>query len=520
MSVTALDGGIPLYTGADWDYDKVRRVYDAIEKVALGEMGLDIYTNQIEVITSEQMLDAYSSIGMPLFYKHWSFGKHFARDEALYRTGQRGLAYEIVINSNPCISYIMEENTMTMQTLVIAHAAFGHNHFFKNNYLFKQWTDADGILDYLSFAKSYIAKCEERYGQVLVERVLDAAHALMNHGVHRYPRRRGLDLRNEEKRERERQEYNEQTFNDLWRTVPTKAGGAAGLSDRDRRRALLELPEENILYFLEKKAPRLAGWQRELLRIVRHVAQYFYPQRQTKVMNEGCATYCHYRILKTLHERGQLTDGAWMEAMHSHTNVVFQPDFDDRRYGGINPYALGFAMMQDIERIATEPTVEDREWFPDLAGRGDAMGALRDAWTHYRDESFILQYLSPSLIRKFRLFHVADDARESEMKVAAIHDERGYRAVRQALARQYDIAWAEADIQIVDVDLIGDRRLVLEHRVLNQVLLEEGEAKAVIQHLADLWGYEVDMEEVDAESGARLRKISVGPRRVLGGGGD
>src|ERR1700754_286720 len=118
-----------LYEGADWDYDKVKRAYDAIEEIALGEMGLDIYPNQIEVITSEQMLDAYSSIGMPLFYKHWSFGKHFASQEAFYRKGLMGLAYEIVINSSPCISYLMEENTATMQTLVIAHAAFGHNHF-------------------------------------------------------------------------------------------------------------------------------------------------------------------------------------------------------------------------------------------------------------------------------------------------------------------------------------------------------------------------------------------------------
>ena len=157
------------------------------EKIALDELGLDIYPNQIEVITSEQMLDAYSSIGMPLMYKHWSFGKHFARDETMYRAGMQGLAYEIVINSNPCISYIMEENTMMMQTLVIAHAAFGHNHFFKNNYLFQQWTDADGILDYLEFAKTYIAHCEERYGEDAVEQLLDAAHALMTQGVHRYP---------------------------------------------------------------------------------------------------------------------------------------------------------------------------------------------------------------------------------------------------------------------------------------------------------------------------------------------
>ena len=221
------------------------------------ELGLDVYPNQIEVITAEQMLDAYSSIGMPLFYKHWSFGKHFTQHEALYRKGLRGLAYEIVINSSPCISYLMEENTATMQALVIAHAAFGHNHFFKNNYLFKLWTDADGILEYLNFAKGYVAQCEERYGEAAVERTLDAAHALMSHGVHRYPGKKKLDLRQEEQRERERRAHGERNFNDLWRTVPTGPGKTRTELSAERRRALLGLPQENILYFLEKSAPRL-----------------------------------------------------------------------------------------------------------------------------------------------------------------------------------------------------------------------------------------------------------------------
>ena len=153
MSITTNRAAHPLFEGADWEFGTIQRVHDAVAEIAHGELGLDTYPNQIEVINSEQMLDAYSSIAMPIFYKHWSFGKQFARNEALYRAGMQGLAYEIVINSNPCISYIMEENTATMQTLVIAHAAFGHNHFFKNNYVFKQWTDADGILDYLEFAQ-------------------------------------------------------------------------------------------------------------------------------------------------------------------------------------------------------------------------------------------------------------------------------------------------------------------------------------------------------------------------------
>ena len=503
-----------LYDRADWDFETIRRIYDAVEHIAIGELGLNVYPNQIEVITAEQMLDAYSSVGMPLFYKHWSFGKHFAQHQAIYRKGLRGLAYEIVINSSPCISYIMEENTATMQALVIAHAAFGHNHFFKNNSLVRIWTDAEGILPYLEFAKNYIASCEERYGQAAVERLLDAAHALRNHGVHRYPRKKAPDLASEERRERERFLQAERTYNDLWRTVPTKGGNNKAALDEERRRALLELPQENILYFIERTAPRLQPWQREILRIVRLTVQYFYPQGQTKVMNEGCATYCHYRIMQRLHERGEISDGAYFEFLRAHTNVVCQPDFDDPQFGGLNPYALGFAMMEDIERICTEPTDEDREWFPEIARSGDAMATLRDIWADYRDESFIAQFLSPKLIRQWRLFHLVDLEEEPCLKVAAIHNERAYRRIRRALARQHDVGWLDPDIQIVDVDLAGDRRLVLHHSVLNGMLLDENDLSAVLRHLADLWGYDVVLKEVEA-GGTVLKEHAASPRQTF-----
>jgi stage V sporulation protein R len=512
MNFVNLRAEQPLFEGADWEFSTIQRCHDAIEQIAREELGLDIYPNQIEVIGTEQMLDAYSSIGMPLFYKHWSFGKHFARNEAMYRAGMQGLAYEIVINSNPCISYIMEENTATMQALVIAHAAFGHNHFFKNNYLFQQWTDADGILDYLEFARGYVMQCEERYGEVAVERLLDAAHALMNHAVHRYPRKRATDLRGEEMRQRERRQHDEQVFNDLWRTVPGKGNSRVDPTAEERRRALLQLPQETILYFMEKTAPRLAPWQREILRVVRMIAQYFYPQSQTKLMNEGCATYVHYRIMTRLHEKGLLNDGAMVEFLRSHTNVVFQPGFDDPRYSGINPYALGFAMMQDIERVCTNPTDEDREYFPDIAGNRDPMGTLRYCWANYRDESFILQHLSPHMIRHFGLFHVVDDANEPNLRVEAIHDERGYRKIKRSLARQYDVSWTSPDIQVVDVNLAGDRRLILHHRALNRVLLEERDTRMVLQHVADLWGYDVLMKEIDPTSDAVLQEHAASPR--------
>ncbi len=500
----------PLFEGSDWDFELIQRIYDTIEPIALGEMGLNIYPNQIEIISVEQMLDAYSSVGMPLFYKHWSFGKQFVANDLMYRKGLRGLAYELVINSDPCVNYLMQENSATMQTLVIAHAAFGHNHFFKNNYVFKQWTDAEGILDYLAFAKRYIAQCEERHGQIAVEQVLDAAHALMNQGVHRSTQIRARDLRAEAAREAERHAYREGIYDDLWRTLPK--GGKLPPAKADARRQALNLPQENILYFLEKSAPKLQDWQREILRIVRLIAQYFYPQRQTKVMNEGTASYCHYRIMTTLHERGQLTDGSFLEFLQSHTNVVHQPTFDSGHFGGFNPYALGLGIMQDIERVCTAPTEEDRLWFGPIAGSGDAMSVLKDIWANYRDESFVGQFLSPHLIRKWRLFQILDHEAESELRVDAIHNERGYRRIRRALAREYDIGRQEPDIQIVDVDFAGDRVLMLEHQVADGMLLEEGDLAMVLQNLANLWGYGVCLNEVDGESRKQRKQHRVSPQ--------
>ena len=504
-----------LFQGADWDFLTLQRIHDACEEIARSELGLDVYPNQIEVITAEQMLDAYSSVGMPLFYKHWSFGKHFAFHEASYRKGLMGLAYEIVINSSPCISYLREENTATMQALVIAHAAFGHNHFFKNNYLFKQWTDADGILDYLEFAKTYVAQCEERQGRLAVEQTLDAAHALMSHGIDRYPGKRTLDLRAEEKRAGKRRLHEEAQFNDLWRTtVPTGRAKSDATLNLERRRKLLGLPQENLLYFLEKTAPRLQPWQREVLRIVRHIAQYFYPQSQTKVMNEGTATYVHYRIMSRLHEQGRISDGNFLEFLQSHTNVVFQPEFDDQRFSGFNPYALGFAMMQDIERIVSRPDDEDREWFPEIAGNGDVMGVLHGIWANYRDESFIGQFLSPRLMRRLRMFHLHDDPEErAGVKVDAIHDDRGFRRIRRELAKQYDVGFIDANIEVVDVDLAGDRRLMLRHAVVKGAQLNEADARRVLQHLADLWSYDVSLVEVDAADKV-LKEYVANPRAI------
>lgn len=497
----------------EWSFPLIEQYHRVIRDTAV-RFGLDTYPNQLEIITAEQMMDAYASVGMPINYRHWSFGKEFISNEQRYHRGEMGLAYEIVINSSPCISYLMEENTMAMQALVIAHAAYGHNSFFKGNYLFRMWTDAGSILDYLVYAKNYIAACEERHGYERVEEVLDSCHALMNYGVDRYRHPGKLSLAQELARRAEHAEYAQQQVNELWSTVPTKPGSA---SKESLKKRYPEEPEENLLYFIEKRAPHLQTWEREIVRIVRKIAQYFYPQRQTQVMNEGWATFWHHKILNTMFDDGYLSDGLMIEFLKSHTNVVYQPPVTSKYYSGFNPYALGFAMYTDIKRICdggtwkgsefnpsnfvpsdSQQLAEDREWFPDIAGK-DWLPVLHYAMHNYKDESFIGQFLSPKLIRDFHLFALLDDENEEEYVVTAIHDDAGYRRVREVLSNQYNLGNREPNIQVWNVDVRGDRSLTLRHTRSNDRPLND-DTDEVLRHVARLWGFGVQIESV-AEDG-------------------
>lgn len=476
---------------SEWTFDLIEQAHEEIRRVAKN-FGLDTYRNQLEIITAEQMMDAYASVGMPVSYNHWSFGKHFLATEKGYKRGQMGLAYEIVINSDPCIAYLMEENSLMMQTLVIAHAAYGHNSFFKGNYLFRTWTDADAIIDYMLFAKNYIAECERRHGVEAVELILDSCHALQNYGVDRYKRPAKLSLAEENARQNEREAYLQTQINDLWRTLPRREETVTANSGPSR---FPSEPQENLLYFIEKSAPLLEPWQRELVRITRKISQYFYPQRQTQVMNEGWATFWHYTILNQLHDEGIVGDGFMMEFLQSHTNVVFQPPITSSYYSGINPYALGFAMMRDIRRICEAPTDEDRRWFPDIAG-GDWRKTLDFAMRNFKDESFIAQYLSPKLIRDFHFFAVLDDDREDKLMISAIHDDSGYRYVREQLASQYNLGNREPNIQVWSVNTRDDRALTLRHTQFQRRPLNQ-QTEEMLKHVARLWGFDVKLETVD-----------------------
>ena len=502
----------PIATGSEWTFELIQQYDREISRIA-ERYALDTYPNQIEVITAEQMMDAYASVGMPIGYNHWSYGKHFLSTEKNYKRGQMGLAYEIVINSDPCIAYLMEENTLAMQALVIAHACYGHNSFFKGNYLFRMWTDASSIIDYLVYAKNYVADCEERHGLDAVETLLDSCHALMNHGVDRYRRPAKLSLAEERARLKDREHHAQMQVNDLWRTLPKKPDRP---DEAAESRRFPEEPQENLLYFIEKNAPLLEPWQREIVRIVRKIAQYFYPQRQTQVMNEGWATFWHYTLMNDLYDEGLITEGFMMEFLQSHTSVVFQPGFDSPYYSGINPYALGFAMYTDIRRMCENPTEEDRHWFPDIAG-SDWLSTIKFAMSSFKDESFILQYLSPKVMRDLKLFSILDDDQRDDLLVPAIHDESGYRLIREQLAAQYNLGNREPNVQIWSVDRRGDRSLTLRHQQHNRKPLGDS-TDEVLKHLHRLWGFDIHLETVQGEQVVKTHHMP--PRGEHGDGGE
>ncbi len=260
---------------------------------------------------------------------------------------------------------------------------------------------------------------------------------------------------------------------------------------------------------MEKTSPKLHSWEREIIRIVRLIAQYFYPQPQAKLMNEGCATWVHQRIMTRLHETGQIDDAAFLEVLHSTSNVIMQPGFDHPG-PGFNPYALGYAMMSDIERVCTAPTEEDRGWFPDIAGNGDPLGTLRYAWANFRDESFVLQYLSPAVIRQFRMFRLLDDTTETTLLVDAIHDDAGYRAIRRSLARSYDPARATPTCRSW-MSTCG--RPAPDAAASHQAGPVAGQARcgAYPAHVAALWGYEVRLQEVDSDTDYVLATHTAAP---------
>ncbi len=500
-----------LFTDTDWTIETIDKTWKVIDDIARNRYGLTYFEPQIEIITAEQSLH-YGTMGaLPFNYPHWSLGKAEEAARQEYHAGKRGVAYETIINSDPMICYISETNSMLMQTLVLAHAIVGHGSFFKNNDCFKLWTRPQTILDYARFAKKYVEDCEQQYGIPAVERILDAAHALDVLGVNRQERpvvKRKEEL---EDLQRERAAHADRNYDDIWNTIPDYNRDGPETRKKD---PLFDwaYPEENVLYFIEKNAPNLLPWQRELIHIVRTFAQYFYPQRQCKLMHEGWASFWHYTILTDLYEEGYITDGHYLEFLHNHTSVAHQHEPVDRRMtrnghvetpqmtSTFNPYALGFEMFSKIRQACENPSEKDYEEFSSIAGT-PWLETMKDIMETYIDESFVYQFLGSETLEKFH-FAVAD--REDlinayEYTITEDSSSERLNKVRKYLSEYYSISYRMPSIEVVAYDFKGDRTLHLHHNPTQGMSLDRVELKKVMKHLHKLWGYPIRIATIDGK---------------------
>lgn len=451
----------PLFTGYEWDVDLIDRLWKVIDKIGREDLGLDYYQPQFDIVTAEQMLDAESSIGMPIYYNHWSFGKEFLSNKTAYKKGKMGLAYEIVINSNPCLAYLMEDNTATCTALVIAHANVGHAHFFKNNYLFKQHTDPNNILNFLEYAKQFILSCEEKYSMVEVEQLLDALHKISKYGIDKYPKKDGILEKERFIRNQLRSESEQKLYNHIFDSLPKKKRSLdeiifsslkslLQLSDHEKNGHII-LKEENLLKFIIDYSLVLEPWQLEIAKIIMNIEQYFYPQGQTKIMNEGFACFIHYHIMSKLYEGGYIDEGSYLEFLQLHTSVCNQP-----RMTHLNPYSIGFEIFMDIKRACENPDEEDYRWLKTIAGKGDWKKEIKNIVQYYKDESFILQFLSPKVIRKLKLFSFMDSAEASWIEITATHDDEDIEEIKRILWQQIELDNRKPDLEITRLDKLNN----------------------------------------------------------------
>lgn len=435
----------------DWSITDLEKWADKIEKKAK-EFGLNFFEQIFEICSHKDMIGYMSYTGMPSYYPHWSFGKAFEITETLYRYRVSGLPYEMVINSNPSLAYLMRDNTLPMQILTIAHV-YGHNDFFRNNISFGH-TRPELILEQFKAradrVRNYIK--DPSIGLEKVENLLDCARALYLQRSYNF---RIKKLSREEQKQRLIDAHN-------------KSKDKSDPPDLDK--IPLE-PEADILLFIRDHNPFLEDWEKDILTIVDEEARYFIPNIETKIMNEGWAVYWHYKILNSL----DLPDALRLGFITEHNRVVARPD----KGTSINPYYVGFKIWQDIEKRWGEERIF-------LSREID------------RDTSFLRQYLTRELMEELDLYQHEQD--EDERIITRISDEEDWQTVKELLIQNTGMNRIPS-IKIVDANYHGQHDLVLYHEHDGRDLFQEYTAKT-LQHFQRLWRRKVYL--LTTEEGERV----------------
>jgi len=416
-----------------------------IEDKAL-ELGLDFYPQEFEIIGFNEMIGYEAYLGIPTRYPHWSFGKAYEKNKTLYSLNLTGLPYEMVINSNPCLAYLMKENTLLLQILTMAHV-YGHNDFFKNNRLFKEGTRAKNSLEMFKLdgdiIRGYINT--PGIGYEKVERILDAVHAI------RYNIGRVIG-----RKEKTQDEIKKSLIDEYERKLDNRSIFENEEIEPPNLEKIPLEPYDDLVGFIIEYG-KIEEWEKNILKVVKRETEYFLPQIETKTMNEGWASYWHYTILKNLN----LDENLHFEFLKRHNDVVAPI------IGGINPYYIGFKMFQDLEkRYGREKIFEVREL--------------------ERDASFIRRYLTLDLCEELNLFQYGK--RNFDYYIEEVSDDEGWKKIRDNLAFTSGLGGVPY-IRVIDLNT-KNYTLTLEH-VYDGRELDIVYAKQTLKYIQALWGRKV-----------------------------
>ncbi|HVB26117.1 MAG TPA: SpoVR family protein [Ktedonobacteraceae bacterium] len=452
----------------DSDIERLRDAIDCAWEEA-HNFGLDPFPTHFELVPATIMYE-FASYTLPGRFSHWTHGKAYHRQKMMYDFGLSKI-YEMVVNTNPSYAFLMDMNDLLQNTFVAAHV-FGHTDFFKNNAYFQHTSKR--MIDKVSIHAERIAKYEFDHGKLEVERFLDAVLSIQEHVDYNLLLRDDESTKTEEKTTTTEGEYD-----DLW-GLEKKAKKAEEEREKNRGKPpkFPEKPEKDILLFLSRYAPQMQPWQRDIIEIVRTEMLYFVPQMQTKILNEGWASIWHSRIMRKLGDRGIISDSETIEFATLHSGVLSPSPTS------LNPYYLGFKMLEDIEQRWDNPTTEEQE----RMGRKPGMGHQKifEVRELENDVSFLRNYLTKDLIKDLDLYLYKKEGDEWVIV------EKDWCKVRDGIVASMT-NFGYPYLVVDNGDYHGNRELYIKHLFEGQELdLVYGEK--TLQHVYTLWGRPVHIE--------------------------
>lgn len=455
------------------DIAQLERSIAEIMEIADG-FGLDYFPMRYEICPSD-IIYTFGAYGMPTRFSHWSFGKMFNKMKMQYDFGLSKI-YELVINSNPCYAFLLDGNSLIQNKLIVAHV-LAHCDFFKNNVRFSA-THRD-MVESMSATAERISKYELIYGTSRVENFIDAVLSIQEHVDPQLIKPQRLDkqrqMEEKQRRAKEARHASPRTgeYDDLWSLEETEQPAH---DSHDNYMAFPPEPEKDIVWFIQEYSETLEDWQRDIMSMLREEMLYFWPQMETKIMNEGWASYWHQRILREL----DLTSEETIEFAKLNSSVV-QPSRQS-----LNPYYLGLKIFEDIERRWNHPTEEEMTRLGRLPGSGrEKIFEVRELDS---DTSFLRSYLSKELVRDLDLYIF--EKQGPEWKIT----DKSWKNIRDQLVASR-INGGSPYIVVQDGDYKRTGELVLKHQY-EGLELDLKYLEHTLPHVYTLWGKTVHLETI------------------------